>query len=129
MSEKIDKPAFNGGRNIAIKVPPHQWEETVAFYRDVLGLKQIERPPTTPPSEVFEFGSNRLWIDRVEALSQAEVWLEVITPDLEAAAGYLESAGVARRDEIEDLGEGFPGFWIASPASIIHLVTTTEQED
>lgn len=22
------------GKNIAIKVPPHQWEDTVAFYRD-----------------------------------------------------------------------------------------------
>ena len=26
---------FSGGKNIAMKVPPHQYEATVAFYRDV----------------------------------------------------------------------------------------------
>jgi predicted enzyme related to lactoylglutathione lyase len=34
-------PMFSGGRNIAMKVPPHQWETTVAFYRDVLGWLEI----------------------------------------------------------------------------------------
>ncbi len=29
---------FRGGHNIAMKVPPHQFEATVNFYRDVLGL-------------------------------------------------------------------------------------------
>ena len=27
------------GKNIAIKVPLHKWEETVAYYRDRVGLK------------------------------------------------------------------------------------------
>ena len=31
-------PAFTGGRNVAIKVPEHAFEATVAFYRDTLGL-------------------------------------------------------------------------------------------
>jgi hypothetical protein len=30
-------PKFAGGRNIAMKVPPHLWDATVRFYRDVGG--------------------------------------------------------------------------------------------
>jgi hypothetical protein len=40
---------FVGGRNIAMKVPPHVWETTVQFYRDLVGLNVIEHAPTTPP--------------------------------------------------------------------------------
>lgn len=112
-------PRFSGGRNIAMKVPPHQYDETVAFYRDVLGLETVER---LAPSVVFAFGGNQLWIDRVPGLSQAEIWLELITEDADAAAAHLGAAGVSRRDEIEPLPEGFRAFWVSSPASIIHLV-------
>ena len=38
------QPEFTGGRNIAMKVPPHLWEETVAFYRDLLGMRVGFRP-------------------------------------------------------------------------------------
>lgn len=116
---------FIGGRNIAMKVPPHQWEETVRFYRDVVGLKVIEHAPTVPPSMAFEFGANQLWVDRVDGLSQAEIWLELSAPDVQGAASHLKSAGIVRRDDIEPLPEGFEGFWITSPASIIHLVAKT----
>jgi hypothetical protein len=112
------KPRFAAGRNIAMKVPPHLYEATIQFYRDVIGLKPIEQHP---PSIGFEFGSNQLWIDRVPSLSQAEIWLELITNDVPAASEHLKSANVVRRDEIEPL-EGFQAFWISSPASIIHLV-------
>jgi hypothetical protein len=114
---------LRGGRNIAIKVPPDQWEATIRFYRDVIGLEMLD---LCSPSVVFELGANRLWIDRVNGLSQAEVWLEVVTDDVEAAARHLAAAGVVRRDEIEPLPEGFQGFWITSPASIIHLVAKEE---
>ena len=30
---------ITGGINIAMKVPSHQYEATIAFYRDVIGLK------------------------------------------------------------------------------------------
>ena len=109
---------FAGGRNIAMKVPPHQFENTVRFYRDVLGMKMIEKK--TP---CFAFGPNQLWIDRVEGISQAEIWLQVVADDVPAAASHLEEANVVRCDEIEALPEGFNGFWISSPASIIHLVS------
>jgi hypothetical protein len=81
-----------------------------------------EEITTHAPSVGFEFGANNLWIDRVPAISQAEIWLEVVTDDIAAASEHLQSAGVVRCDEIEPLPEGFQAFWVASPASIIHLI-------
>ena len=121
MSEQLP-PDFSGGRNIAMKVPPHQWEATVAFYRDIVGLPTFAHEPTEPPSVGFVFGGNRLWIDRVESVSHAELWLELTTPDVPAAAEHLRAAGVVRRDEIEPLPDDHEGFWIANPAGIIHMV-------
>jgi len=110
---------FSGSHNIAMKVPPHQYEATVAFYRDVVGLKQLD---IHPPHVGFEFGSNHLWIDSVPGMSQAELWLELATDDVASAAAHLQAAGVVRCDEIEPLPEGFKGFWITSPAAIVHMV-------
>ena len=117
----MGEPSFAAGRNIAMKVPPHQYDATVAFYRDVLGFHMLEE---FAPAVAFEFGANRLWIDRVASVSQAELWLEVVTDDVDAAAKRFQAAGVERCDEIEPLREGFAGFWISSPASIVHLVCT-----
>ncbi len=110
---------FVGGRNIAMKVPPHLYETTIRFYREIIGLKEITQHA---PSVGFEFGTNNLWIDRVPGISQAELWLELITDDVEAASADLAEAEVVRCDEIEPLPHGFNGFWVSSPASIIHLV-------
>lgn len=118
MSERAEVK-FAGGRNIAMKVPPHLWEATVHFYRDVLGLKLLDNHL---PNIGFEFGSNQLWIDRVDGMSQTELWLELAASDIPAASEHLAMAGVVRRDEIEPLPENYEGFWIASPASIIHMV-------
>ena len=114
---------FAGGQNIAMKVPSHLFHSTVAFYRDVLQL------PVTQASEssvVFEFGPNQLWLDCVPQLSQAEVWLELVTDDPAVASAHLAKEGTLRRDEIEALPNGFEGFWIANPANIIHLVRRQE---
>lgn len=108
------------GKNIAMKVPSHEFERTVAFYRDVLGLRSLGG--TTEPVR-FEFGDKVLWIDDVPTISQAELWLEIVTDDLDAAAAHFAALGVARCDEIEPLPDGFAGFWIASPSNVIHLVT------
>jgi len=107
-------PKFAGGRNNAMKVPPHLWDVTVRFYQDVVGLRVIEHPPTEPPSACFEFGANQLWMDRVAGLSQSEMWLELTTADIGAAADRLNSEGVVCRDEIEPLPNGFDGFWITA---------------
>jgi hypothetical protein len=116
------RPTFAGGRNIAMKVPPHQHAATVAFYRDVVGLRQLEGESVS-----FEFGANRLWIDCVPGMSQAELWLELVQDDVAAAAEHLTAAGVVRCDDIEPLPQVFKGFWIANPASIVHLVSTSDQ--
>lgn len=110
---------FAPGRNIAMKVPPHQYETTIQFYRDVVGLTPIDMQP---PNIGFEFGDKQLWIDCVPTVSQAEIWLELVTDDLDAAAKQLAAAGVVRCDAIEPLPAELPGFWVASPAAIIHLV-------
>ena len=114
---------FEGGRNIAMKVPPHQYEATVRFYRDILRLEQIGDAGDATTS--FRFGANRLWIDNVPSMSQAELWLELVTEDTAAAAQVLANAGVVRCDAIEKLDDGFNGFWITNPAAIIHLVDGT----
>ena len=111
---------FAGGKNIAMKVPPHQHDATVRFYRDLLDLEPIDGPEGDAVG--FKFGASNLWIDKVPGMSQAELWLEIVTDDTAEATRLLADAGVVRCDEIEDLGETFDGFWISSPASIIHLV-------
>ncbi|NZA27370.1 hypothetical protein H0E84_13340 [Luteimonas sp. SJ-92] len=118
-------PTLRGGRNIAMKVPPHAWDATVAFYRDVLGLRPLTGHE---PAIGFEFGANQLWIDRAPALSQAEIWLQVTTDDIDATAARLRDAAIVRCDDIEPLGDGARSFWILSPASIVHLVSPSERE-
>lgn len=114
---------FQPGRNIAMKIPAHEYRDTVRFYRDVLGLKEI---PSTGPEDTprFEFGDKVLWLDCVPGISQAEIWLEVVTNDVDQAAKHLDAQGCHRRDEIEPLPEGFKGFWISSPSNIIHLISS-----
>jgi catechol 2,3-dioxygenase-like lactoylglutathione lyase family enzyme len=115
---------FGAGRNIAMKVPPHLYEATIRFYRDTLGFRQLQAGDA---SVCFEFGANRLWIDRLAGVSQAELWLELVTSDVEAAARQLAAAGVVRCDDIEPLPEGMQAFWISSPASIVHLVCRQDE--
>ena len=114
---------ITGGINIAIKVPTPQYEATLAFYRDVLKLEPFTEKR---PYQGFVYGPNRLWIDPVPHLSQAEVWLELFTPDFEAASERLSAQGVVRNDALESLGEGFPGGWFLSPANIVHLLRTPD---
>lgn len=110
---------IEGGINIAMKVPAHEFEATIAFYRDVLGLKALTEKA---PEIGFAFGPNRLWIDRGLGMSQAEVWLELFTDDFPVAAARLAERGVVRCDAIEPLPEGFKGGWIVNPANIVHMV-------
>ena len=106
-----------------MKVPSAMWAKTVAFYRDGLGLRESNSSTT---SVVFEFGSNRLWIDCVESMDQAEIWLEVVTDQFANDEQRLMSAGAIRCDDVEPLPEGFEGFWIRNPAGLVQLVTSTE---
>lgn len=110
---------IEGGINIAMKVPSHQYQQTIAFYRDVVGLKPFD---AKAPAVGFELGPNRLWIDEAPTMSQAEVWLELFTDDHAAALQRLDDAGVTRCDPIEPLESGFRGGWIMNPAGIVHMV-------
>jgi hypothetical protein len=112
------RPNFQGGRNIALKAPSRPIDQTVAFCRYVLGLERLE---THGRSQAFRFGSCCRWIDFAPHLGQAELWLELQADDT-AAAAHLAQHGVARSDEIEQLPEGFSGFWSVNPAGIVHPV-------
>ena len=110
---------IKGGINIAMKVPSHQYEATLAFYRDVVGLEPFD---DKAPARGFLLGPNRLWIDENATMSQAELWLELFTDDHKGALRQFEAAGVTRCDAIEPLGEGFRNGWIMNPANIVHMV-------
>ncbi len=103
------------GKNIAIKVPLHKWDETVAFYRDRVGLEIAKELPN---SIGFVFGSMILWIDKVEKQSQTDVWLELCSDD---PGGALEALGSPKRDELETL-DGVNGHWTSDPAGVVLLV-------
>lgn len=110
--------AISGGVNIAMKVPAHQYEAVVAFYRETLGCEEIAGGEDVS----FRFGPNRLWIDLVPQMSQAEVWLELVSSDFGAAARKLEAAGIARDDAIEPLPDTMEAGWFFNPANIVHLL-------
>ena len=105
-----------------MNVPAHQFEATIAAYRQ-MGIPMLEESPTTV---TFTFGPMKLHVAKVTNLSQAEIWLEFITSDARAAAGYVEQTGFVRCDGIEPLPKDYPGFWLTSPSSIVHLVTEKE---
>lgn len=120
----LSRPSFKGGKNIAMKLPPHLFDQTVAFYKNTLGLPLLSSEPNICG---FEFGAVELWLDRVPTISQAEIWLQVDTPAVEEASEYLEQQGVVRCDEIEPLPDGYKGLWISSPANIIHLISQSHK--
>jgi hypothetical protein len=114
---------IKGGFNIAMKVPSHQYEAVLAFYRDVVGLPPFDEKA---PAKGFILGPNRLWIDEAPNYTQAEIWLELFTDDHRSALARLEAGGAIRCDQIEDLGEGFKGGWIMNPANVVHMVRTPD---
>ncbi|TXD33607.1 hypothetical protein FRC96_15610 [Lujinxingia vulgaris] len=106
---------LKAGRNIAIKVPLYKWDETIAFYRDRVGLQVTKEVQN---SVAFAFGDMTLWIDRVETQSQTDVWLELIADDPDAAMTQLQSP---KRDELEPLN-GVNGHWTSDPAGVVLLI-------
>ena len=117
------KAEMKGGIDIALKVPSHQYQQTLDFYRNTIGLEEItDKVPATE----FMLGPNRLWIDEAPTMSQAELWLELFTPDFTATAEQMAPQGVTRCDSVELLPEGFNGGWIMSPCNIVHMVREPE---
>lgn len=102
---------FSPGKNIAMKVPYHQYEATVRFYREILGFEPVTGPSGNATG--FKFGDKNLWIDNVLGMSQAEIWLEVVTNNTVEAARILErpASPVVMKSRVSarnSTGSGFP---------------------
>ncbi|QSB15390.1 VOC family protein [Natronosporangium hydrolyticum] len=125
----MTKPKFQGGANIAMKVPAAKFAETVAFYRDVLGFDVIEEPAAAVDmvshAVRMAFGDCTLWLDRVENYAKADVWLELRTDDLGAAVQHLADHGTVTQDELERLPEGSRAHWVCNPVAVPHLLHAT----
>ncbi|WPP52684.1 VOC family protein [Catalinimonas niigatensis] len=114
---------FQGGLNIAIKIPKSKYEETVTFYRDILKLEVKEvsiQNPTVSRTHQVSFGNNTLWLDCVDNYTHSETWLELKTPDVKKATAYLQSKGIHPCDEIEQIPEN--SHWIMDPAGTVFIL-------
>ena len=115
---------FEGGINIAIKVPKSKYDETVRFYRDILKLEVEEKPidnPTISRTHQVKFGANIVWLDCVDNYTHSETWLELKTPSVEDATTYLNAKGVKTVDELEQIPEDM--HWIMDPAGTVFIVS------
>lgn len=118
---------FEGGVNIAIKLPKGKYDQTVAFYREILQLKVEEIPinhPTVSQTHKVTFGNNIVWLDYVDNYTHSETWLELNTENVERATNYLQLQGVATCDELEQLPDGM--HWITDPAGTVFILKGRE---
>jgi catechol 2,3-dioxygenase-like lactoylglutathione lyase family enzyme len=128
-STGTDTPQFTGGVNIAMKIPRQDYEPTVTFYRDVLGLAVTSEPsgtPSVPESHRVAFGPNILWLDRVDHGTRAELFLQLQTSHLDRATARLADHGTSTCDEVEQLPAEAHAHWIRNPAGVVHLLIEDE---
>ena len=114
---------FEGGINIAIKIPKRKYDETVAFYRDILKFQVEEEPidnPTVSRTNKVRFGNNIVWLDCVDNYTQPEVWLELKTNSVDNAVRYLKLNGTDTCDELEKIPEN--SHWITDPSGTIFIL-------
>jgi predicted enzyme related to lactoylglutathione lyase len=119
---------FKGGVNIAIKIPKSKYEETVAFYRDILKLEIEEKPisnPTVSRTHKVTFGNNVVWLDCLDNYTHSEVWLELNTDDVRTSTEYLVSKGIKTCDELEQIPADM--HWIADPAGTVFILKTPDK--
>lgn len=114
---------FEGGINIAIKIPKSKYERTVSFYKDILKLEVTERPinnPTVSRTHEVQFGNNTVWLDCVDNYTHSETWLELKTPDVAKATEYLKNNGIDTCDELEKIPD--ENHWIMDPAGTVFII-------
>lgn len=119
----MDNIKFEGGLNIALKIPKAKYAETVAFYQNILKFEVVEMPidnPTVSRTHKMKFGSNILWLDCVDSYTHAETWLELTTPDVKKATDYLKDNGIETCDELEKIPK--ENHWIMDPGGTVFLV-------
>jgi hypothetical protein len=118
---------FEGGINIAVKIPKSKYDQTVSFYKDILKLEVEEKPisnPTVSRTHQVKFGTNVMWLDCVDNYTHSETWLELNVSNVEHATNYLKENGIGTCDEIEQLPENM--HWITDPAGTVFIVKTRE---
>jgi hypothetical protein len=119
---------FEGGINIAIKIPKSKYIQTVEFYRNILKLEVEEKPidnPTVSRTHQVKFGHNIVWLDCVDNYTHSETWLELNVTDVESATRYLASNSVETCDEIEKLPDNM--HWITDPAGTVFIVKKKDE--
>ncbi|MGF1638793.1 MAG: VOC family protein [Cyclobacteriaceae bacterium] len=122
-AKKQAKVTFRGGINIAVKIPKAKYNETVAFYRDVLQMEVEEKPienPTISKSHQVVFGENIIWLDCVDNYTHVESWFEIKTNDVAAATEYLQSHGIPTCDELEQIPIDM--HWIRDPSGTVFIL-------
>ncbi len=114
---------FDGGLNIAIKIPKAKYDQTVVFYKDILKLEVTEKPinhPTVSRTHEVKFGHNTVWLDCVDNYTHSETWLELKTPNVLKATEYLKHNGIETCDELEKIPED--NHWIMDPAGTVFII-------
>lgn len=120
---------FEGGINIAIKIPKSKYEQTITFYRDTLQLAVTERPitnPTVSRTHEVKFGPNTVWLDCVDNYTHSETWLELKTNNVPEATRYLETKGIKTCDELEKIPEDM--HWIMDPAGTVFILSKASHD-
>ena len=120
-------PTFRGGHNIAMKLPKAQFDQTVVFYRETLGMEVTDNSDESVAEGVIQsasirFGPVTLWLDRVDNYARADLWLDLFTDDVDRATEHLAAHGVHVQDELEPLPSGMNAHWISNPVGIPHIV-------
>lgn len=111
---------FEAGINIAIKIPKSKYDQTVAFYKEVLKLEVVEKPinnPTISRTHQVKFGATILWLDCVDNYTHSETWFQLTVPNVEQATEYLRMNGINTCDELELLPENM--HWIQDPSGTV----------
>ncbi|MDC8103659.1 hypothetical protein AAEU33_16465 [Chryseobacterium sp. Chry.R1] len=114
---------FEGGVNIAIKIPKNKYEQTISFYKDILKMEIEEKPidnPTVSRTHEVKFGGNTVWLDCVDNYTHSETWLELNVPDVPAAISHLKNHHVETCDEFEKIPDNM--HWITDPAGTVFII-------
>lgn len=124
-------PTFSGGHNIAMKLPKAQFDRTVAFYRDVLGMDVTDDSGEAIAEGVVQsaavrFGPVTLWLDRVDNYARADLWLELFTDDVDRATEHLAAHGFPVQDELEPIPSGMNAHWISNPVGVPHIIRLSD---
>lgn len=108
-------------QHVSLPVPPgdEALETARTFYRDVLGLPEVERPPTLPGRGLwFAVGDQELHIfveaDAAELNPRSRRHPCFQTPDVDALRISLEEAGVTTIDDDGPI-RGRPRFFADDP--------------